>query len=169
MRLLSGSPKIWTHIWIIIISKRLDTVWITATPKKWRDYFPTDSDLLKESHHSLAIVKPWKKMCGTQVPPKNGYHTISYGHHNVFVGFQAKWLLCRWYLKKTSHFSTRNLVRDTVCDSISWPEIYTVRLWCKSCILQFPSFFQGTIECTPNSVPMVFIVFNLGILGDYNP
>ena len=28
---------------------------------------------------------------------------------------------------------------------------------------------QGTIGCTPNSVPMVFIVFNLGILGDYNP
>ena len=26
---------------------------------------------------------------------------------------------------------------------------------------------QGTIQCTPNSVPMVFIVFNLGILGDY--
>ena len=27
-------------------------------------------------------------------------------------------------------------------------------------------FFQGTIGCTANSVPMVFIVFNLGILGD---
>ena len=27
-------------------------------------------------------------------------------------------------------------------------------------------FYQGTIGCTPNSVPMVFIVFNLGILGD---
>ncbi len=25
---------------------------------------------------------------------------------------------------------------------------------------------QGTIGCTPSSVPMVFIVFNLGILGD---
>ena len=29
---------------------------------------------------------------------------------------------------------------------------------------------QGTIGCTPNvRVPMVVIVFNLGILGDYNP
>ena len=26
---------------------------------------------------------------------------------------------------------------------------------------------QGTVGCTPNNVPMVFIVFNLGILGDY--
>ena len=25
---------------------------------------------------------------------------------------------------------------------------------------------QGTIGCTPNNVPMVFIVFDLGILGD---
>ncbi len=31
----------------------------------------------------------------------------------------------------------------------------------------FPSNIQGTIGRTPNSVPMVFIVFNLGILGDY--
>ena len=28
---------------------------------------------------------------------------------------------------------------------------------------------QGTMGCTPNSVPMVFIVFNLGILGDNLP
>ncbi len=28
---------------------------------------------------------------------------------------------------------------------------------------------QGTIGCTPNSVPMVFLVFNLGILGDNLP
>ena len=27
---------------------------------------------------------------------------------------------------------------------------------------------QGTIGCKPNSVPMEFIVFNLGILGDEN-
>ena len=27
----------------------------------------------------------------------------------------------------------------------------------------------GTIGCTPNSVPMVFVVFNLGILGDNLP
>ena len=35
----------------------------------------------------------------------------------------------------------------------------------------WPAKNQGTIGCTPNSVPMVFIMYllcSLGILGDYN-
>ena len=28
---------------------------------------------------------------------------------------------------------------------------------------------QGTIGCTPNRVPMVFVVLSLEILGDYDP
>ena len=34
--------------------------------------------------------------------------------------------------------------------------------------LHFCTNFQGTIGCTPKSVPMVFSWCSLGILGDYN-
>ena len=42
--------------------------------------------------------------------------------------------------------------------------------WFPYVSLLINSGIQGTVGCTFNvRVPMVFIVFNLGILGDYNP
>ncbi len=41
--------------------------------------------------------------------------------------------------------------------------------WCRISAINSSNQLQGTIGCTPNSVPMVFIVFILGILGDNLP
>ena len=74
---------------------------------------------------------------------------------NILVS-RAHRIFCDWYTCMKHHPNVGKYIIPG-----SYKEYYGAPFKMNHCI-------QGTIGCTPNSVPMVFIVFS-GILGDYNP